>query len=877
MRKFHLLFLFLFYSYLMFSQVNVDINFDVNHILGSVDSFNREKFINCHSGPSDNDFNGELDKLDYLINDLDVYFGRETGRMRFQVNQVKEDPSRTGFADPSDITRVGTQFKNNYANSTVRHAYEKGRMMTAAQDVPFYPNGHTATSQGWFFSQSDTSSEPFGTALGEYMGRFLRDAHGNGSTTGNVKPIWVEVMNEPIWPLVDFNLHGGATIDDVFKMHETVADQIRIYSPDTKIGGWATAFPDLEKVGRTNTNAFGQWEERWKRFIDEVGPKMDFYSIHVYDFPGISNGLEQYRKGSNMEATMDMIEHYNTIKYGSVKPWVISEYGSQLNDWYNQPWSAFRDWLFLKAQSSMMMQFMERADVIEKAIPFSVMKAEWGFGNFSNNGVPYYWRMMRRENEPSDYSGDWIWTDYIKFFELWSDVKGKRIDTRSTDPDLMVDAYIDGNKAYLILNNIDENNINVNLNSFGLNGIAISSTKIKHLYLGLDNTPKLDITTVSTTPENITVGEEGCMIIEYTFSNPVTINETSKEVKTYASTYKQTISSSQPVNFTISNIKKGTFGEAILRLGIGREKSKKRVPISIIVNGSNTITNISSDYRGDDQQDRPSFFGVLEIPVPYNFLVDGDNTIAINFDDDGGFISSCALQTFEFSKDINRSSTTTARTRSITFNNRADYFKNGSTVPIVEFGQEMSINVTYATGIDASTATEEDLIYVATLVRQIDEKGAAVNSSTFTVSVPDSADNTGTLTYNYTIPTTFDDGTTIPSSSELPTGHQLLLIVFMSVDNNANFANANDVIQIEKKTLSTPDIEKTENTIELYPNPSSDIVTIKGKFKSWRLYSTMGQLLLTGKEKEINVAKLASGTYFITFNNIRENLTLIKK
>ncbi|WP_299254316.1 T9SS type A sorting domain-containing protein [uncultured Aquimarina sp.] len=855
----------------LWSQVNVDVNFDVNHTIDAVTSFDREKFITCHSDPSENDFNGDLDKMEYLINDLDVYFGRETGRMRFQSSQVIEDPARIGFASPSDITVKGDQSKNNYANNTIRHSYEKGRLMTAAQDVPFYPNGNNATGQGWFFSQTDTASEPFGTATGEYMGRFLRDSHGTGGTTGNIKPTWVEVMNEPVWPLVDFNLHGGGTIDDIFRMHISVADEIKKYSPDTKVGGFTTAFPNLEKLGRIDTSPFGQWEERWKRFIDEVGPKMDFYSIHLYDFPGIGGGLEQYRKGSNMEATMDMIEHYNTIVYGTVKPWVISEYGSQLHDWYNEPWSPFRDWLFLKAQSSMLMQFMERANVIEKTIPFTVMKAEWGFGNFSNNGVPYYWRMMRKENEPSSYSGDWVWSEYIKFYELWSDVKGVRVDTKSTDPDIMVDAYINDDNAYLILNNIDENNLNVQLNEFGLNGNLVTGVKVKHLYLGLDNTPKLDTILMSEVPENITVNKEGCMIIEYIFDAPVIINESSAEIKTYATTYKQPITANTAINFTIPNVSIGSFGEGVIRLGIGRDKDKNRIPM-VSVNGNSTT--VPSDYRGDDQNDRNSFFGILEVPVSNDLLLNGDNIVSVTFSDNGGFVSSCALQSFEFSKDIIRSGSNIQRDRMITFNNRESFIIGSFSDPVVEFGQVMDINVTYNTEIINNA--EENLSYVATQVRQLDGSGATVNTSTFTTSIPGTADNTGTLTYQYTVPNKFDDDTDIPLTENLPSGHQLLLLIFMSVDGDSNFANANDTIIIAENVLSVGDIINPDNTIRLYPNPSKDKVYLSGKFNYWRLYSSTGKLLKEGEEKNVNTSNLSSGLYFINFDNKGKPIKLVK-
>ncbi|MEM6699302.1 MAG: beta-agarase, partial [Bacteroidota bacterium] len=470
------------------AQVNVDVNFDLKHRVGSKETFDREKFIVLHAGATENDYNNELGKLDTLMNLYDAYYGRETGRMRFVGDQVSEDPNRMGFADSTSIAAQGTSLNANYAANTAKHPYEKGNLITAAQDVPFYPNGNNPTKQGWFFSSNDTPSEPFGSATGQFMGLFTRDLYGTGGVNGPPRPTYVEVMNEPVWPLVDEGMHGGGTIQDIFNMHLTVADSVKRYNPGIKVGGYTTAFPEFEKFGMqpNGDTLFGQWEERWQKFIDEVGPKMDFYSVHLYDFPSIG-GKEILRKGGNIEATFDMIEHYNTLVYGNVKPWVISEYGSQLNDYYAQNWSPFRDWQILKAFSSMMIQFMERPDVIEKTIPFVLTQADFSFGN-PVAGFPYPWRMMRRANEPSAYTGDWVFTEVIKFYELWSDVKGTRVDTKSTDPDLMVDAYVDqaNNKAYLILNNIDERNFSVNLNEFGLGSTNITNVKIKHLYLGSD-------------------------------------------------------------------------------------------------------------------------------------------------------------------------------------------------------------------------------------------------------------------------------------------------------------------------------------------------------------------------------------------------------
>ncbi|MEM9931218.1 MAG: beta-agarase, partial [Bacteroidota bacterium] len=529
--------------------------------------------------------------------------------------------------------------------------------------------------------------EPFGSATGQFMGQFMKHGYGTGGVTGPPKPTYVEVMNEPVWPLVDMGFYGGGTIDDIFKMHLTVADSVRAYSPESLIGGYCTAFPDFEKPGMNpgNSDMFGQWEERWRRFVDEIGPAMDFYSLHFYDFPSINNGLEQNRKGANMEATMDMLEHYNTIRYGEVKPLVISEYGSQLNDFFQDRWSPGRDWFIIKAFNAMMMQFMERPDVIQKTVPFALAKADF-FYEERGPGLVYPWRMLRRANEPAAYSGDWMFTEVVKFYELWADVKGVRVETQASDPDILVDAYVDepSNKAYLILHNLDEVNRTIDLNAFGIAGTSVSEVTTKYLFLDQgNNTPRLTETTRTTLPGAVNIAVEGTMILEITFANPIALEETATEEKIYATTYKQPIAANSTINFTIPGLTVADNGAAVLRLGVGRPKALSRVP-TVLING--TAISVGEDYRGDVQQDRNVFFGMLEIPVPNDLLVAGDNTVAVTFPDAGGFVSSVALQKFTFSRPVIRS-VVEDRERSITFLNREAFIADGETLPTFTDGQ----------------------------------------------------------------------------------------------------------------------------------------------------------------------------------------------
>jgi len=218
----------------------------------------------------------------------------------------------------------------------------------------------------------------------------------------------VEVMNEPDWPLLD---NGDTPASTVWEFHNSVADHIRARNENVLIGGYCTTFPDLEE------NNFREWQDEWRLFIDLCGANMDFYSLHLYDFPVFGQGgnVQWWRKGSNLEATLDMIEHYSILKTGRALPFVISEYGASTHALINDEWSPWRDWLKVKSINAMLMSFMDRPNMMLKTIPFIICKAEWG-----RTAVPYSNRLMRQANEPDSHTGEWVYTDMVKFYQLWS-------------------------------------------------------------------------------------------------------------------------------------------------------------------------------------------------------------------------------------------------------------------------------------------------------------------------------------------------------------------------------------------------------------------------------------------------------------------------
>ena len=661
----------------VFNGVNVDINFNTKHSVGGIETFDRQKFITIHSSPSENDWgendvhtqnspNEDPDLMVNFVTENDVYFGRDTGSIGWALRNVNEDATKPGFVDESTATTVGGNFRWTYANSAAKK-YADARlphiearaldMIKGGQQHPYWPEGtiiNPLTGDAWSFSQTDSVSQPLGTATGHYMGQFLsKFFRNNDADAWEPKPKYFEIMNEPLYDLTTVRNPGDADYvspQQVFDFHNTTKAEIRkiTENDDIAVGGYTVAFPDFD------TNNFQRWEERDKLFIDTSGDEMDFYSIHLYDFPCLGN-TEKYRSGSNVEATMDMMENYSHIAVGEMKPYIISEYGAASHCVRNEGWSPRKDTYVLRATNSLLMSFLERPDVIAKTIPFIVVKAEWG-----RTTVPYGPRLMVQAFERTGVNSqtDWVFSDLELFYNLWAEVNGTRIDTWSSDLDIQVDAYVDGANAYIILNNLEFDDTKVNLNAFGLDLANISAVNIKHLRTSDDVIEASSIVESNSTslPGSVTIDGEGTMIIKVTYNTNITIDNTNDEVKYYSGDFKQAITANSEITFNINNVVVGANGEAILRLGIGRDHGKSLQP-TVMVNG--TAVTVPVDFRGYDQINgkvftgRDNYFGVIEIPVAH-LALQASNAITVEFSDTGGFVSTASLQIFNTSKAVAR-------------------------------------------------------------------------------------------------------------------------------------------------------------------------------------------------------------------------------
>ncbi|QBG45916.1 hypothetical protein EGM51_00255 [Verrucomicrobia bacterium S94] len=640
-------------------SVDVEVNLNVKRSVGGVDSFDRSRFITIHSSHTDGDWgdrygpNFTNDVLADFVLGNDVYFGRDTGYITGQLrNVIEEDPDKPGWARVTGSTwsmdHQGQYQRNNYNAKTSIHAYEDrlDGYVIGAQFRPFWPDG-TLTGNAdkfsrWALSQADTEAEPFGSASGNYMGHFMNYFYGSDTQVGHPLPTYVEVMNEPDWPLFESPsdpAYGTSSPEELWRYHNTVADQIRSLNTHVLIGGYCPAFADLEK------DNFGEWQDEWISFINTCATNMDFYTLHFYDTD--SSGSSLIRRGSHTEAMFDMIEHYTQIRVGKQVPFIVTEYAGKDTALQQQGWSPLLDWKRIKSMSGYLMSFMDRPNLVLKAIPYIMIKQEWARN--ATTGIPGSARLMRQADEPASYTGDWVYTEHIKWYQLWGDVKGIRADIVSSDPDIQADAYIDSEKAYVILNNLTKSDQIIDLTLFEHHGNSVVSVREKNLYWDAASTNvALDDIVHAGNLSQVQLGSEGTAILEYTFTEPVVMDQTSDEVKYYATTYFQPITNDLANVFTFTNVNVGTHGEAVLRLSAGRDRTLSKRP-TVLFNG--VPLPVPTDFMGHEGDSRTIFFGALEIPVPYS-LLQSSNTVSVTYPDTGGYIGSVTLRTFEFSTDL---------------------------------------------------------------------------------------------------------------------------------------------------------------------------------------------------------------------------------
>jgi len=474
----------------------------------------------------------------------------------------------------------------------------------------------------------------------EAFGKWVVDYFKNFEPSN--RPRWYEPMNEPFVHARDFydepDWDSVAEIrvkTEMSQLYRAAGKYIRA-EPDLKdlrVLGYGAAFPSFERKD------FHVWKTNMKLFLDIAGDYMDAISYHLYD--GVNQvGQFTIRSGSNNDAIMDLVESYSMEKWGVVKPHAITEYGGIEQD---RIFSALKNVQSIRSQNAMLFGLLEREDRMEISIPFTVDKATWHI-NESNNYMPYKAVLFRPLNVgvPLNQVTSWVFTDRIHFFKLWKDVKGKRVYFTTSNPDIQAQAFVDKDKLYLALNNLDDSTRTVKVDIPGYSA-KIKQVLSRSLVVYTDKFPVYEEKVLKKAPGEIVLEHGQTVVLEYTYAKNIVFTEKVTERRYYNPQNVVPINADTVMRYEFKKVDIGK-GVAWLSMSLGREHHHSKKP-EVYVNGH--LLTVPDNWKGYDQKPRYEFFGAIEIPVPVEILK-SENLVTLKFDDTGGHLSSVILNVSKF-------------------------------------------------------------------------------------------------------------------------------------------------------------------------------------------------------------------------------------
>ncbi len=876
-----LLFVLLLNSFYVFAQsVNVSINLEQQRFLGNESNLDRSKYFNLHTG-------SEEPAFPTFLKDNNFGFGRrffDPHSDKSFVNPIGNYPSTPPTSD--GVVRPVSRFI-----STSNPA----RSWTVDSD----PVTGAISAARYFVDRVDTSNRP------EY---------------------W-EPFNEPFIKAKNFTNSTAPTNQDVVqKMSEWFRDMAKgIHDTpelaNMKVIGFSSAFPSYARRDFSET-----WQNHMKLFIDVAGEEIDALSVHPYD--GVNQiGQANGRSGSNSEAILDLLEAYTDQKLGAPKKLAISEFGviergfplGPAPGFYNEATAA----ITINGLNNMLFNFFERQDNIEICIPFITGRGDFFYNSFDSNGgttpqpyIPAYVRPTEIKSERDPNTGlfrndEFVLTFKENFFRFWSDIKGDRAKITSDDLDVQVQAFVDGNTAYVVLNNLDDANKTVNLNFISNLG-TVTNVNTSFLVVNGMNTPIYEPGVDSNAlPSNVSLLVGETRMLKITYNAPIEFTSSIVRKKYYATSAQASVDKAPTViitgndakTFNLANVVTGTSGEATLRLGVGipittgvgstTPTNLDRLPSEVTFNG--TPLTIPSNWKGYDQTGRADFFGVIELDVPHNLVVNGNNEVTVTYTQTGGRIASvilsleteegvCTKTTLYADEDNDGLGNPGVTIQSCgpvngyvdnaddmcvndqenrCINNipgtvQAEFFQNGASS-----GVQLSNNGTLVGFINNGDSTE----YMLNVLTP--------GAYTMTINAGAPGDAGGVITAfvdavaleTFTITSTGAFNQIQPFSKEitLATGAQNLRLEFSGTGNGGGFLFDIDSIVFKHNTLGVNDL--TSKKLKLTQNPIKQHISFTSQIvngEDYEIFSIAGKLIKRGTYKQsITVDNLSAGLYFI--------------
>mmetsp|Transcript_12418 Transcript_12418/g.37886 ORF Transcript_12418/g.37886 Transcript_12418/m.37886 type:complete len:946 (+) Transcript_12418:168-3005(+) len=587
------------------ASINVDFGCELSR--EGTTSFARSKFITFHLTALANDLNDE--EL-ATLNKLGVSPGRRT-QGPFAAANFKSKPS------DDEMRSDGARFL---------------RRVKRTRDVKLYITRDRVVSDDWkIFPDVRYDVDAFK----EHAVRYFRYFFDPGQNVP--RPFYYEVMNEFDVKWSNFGNNAISTLSEGARLTKEVCQKVHSEFTDVHCGGPASAWPRLE------VRNFFIWEERFVTFFKVAGNAIKFVSNHFYSV-----------HGHNIEAQFDLMNTFYKNNYGYVPTHVISEYGGIDRTWQpktssfvgiSNDYTAARDWVIIHATLGTFMNLIQRPQEIKKAIMFLTGRTEWNYQSGGGNSYP--WALLKKAGRDK-----FVWTHLKKVYDVLENVNGEFRRVFSTDPDVQVAAMTEGNRAYLLLNNLGRSSKQVDISYTSIG--SVSEVVQRRVYLregpltSIDRknnvrrggVPIFEKTSLGSSPTSFQMLEEEMRIYEFLLSSPVKMSSKVERKLYYSQKMIVPIRANSGATFNFRGVQTGS-GTAILRVAVSRSNERSNKP-KMVFNG--VAVKHDASFAGPYPKIKyRMYFGVLEIPIPMT-LVRSSNSVTLSYGETDGYISTVILQ-----------------------------------------------------------------------------------------------------------------------------------------------------------------------------------------------------------------------------------------
>ncbi|KAJ8904074.1 hypothetical protein NDN08_000603 [Rhodosorus marinus] len=607
-------------------RTTITCDFQTNLNTGGVKKFKRDDFVVAQGRYSE----GKLPKktMRYFADTLGITFARTTGDGPFSGSDLwKKDKISVSAMKAEGEKIMRPRFCTGCTEVTRKYIPADRILSDPANKMKAFINRERAQDY-WY--------------LGQYFKYFFDDSR------GFFRPRIYECMNEPMvkWSRIrPGNQSEKEMIRRFASKCNKICKAVKKMHPEIKVGGPAAAFT------RPYFQKFDYFRRRMQIWMDNMDGCQDFISEHLYDVGG-----------AVAEGNIDLIESYTKKERGKVYDYVVSEMGSYTIGWYDkekekaQPATDGQDFKIMAEAMKVLHGLLRIPDKMLKAVSFITVDP----AQRTRKGEPKYpWSMVVKQN-----NGQYKMTNLVRYFQMLQGVDGDFAYSYSSHPDVYVHAFLDGDKAWMIMQNLRNATVEVDF-KFPKNLPApLQTVKRKRLWLAdraltrADKNLSLDrggkimyedrvVSQASSrgparAPDTISIRHDEMVTYELTFAKKVsqTSGSVIKRSRHYNSKVLVPIEDEEQF-FRFRNIPTGK-GMGFIRIAHSRGWQRGDFP-KITVNGVPVFYN--PDVAGGPRTYHFLWFGVFIVAVDLDLL--GRNpTIGVKYTDGygGGTISTVTMQ-----------------------------------------------------------------------------------------------------------------------------------------------------------------------------------------------------------------------------------------